>query len=361
MSPKKPAKPAGSSPKPPAVPDWFDQEPRAGATIVKLGRRLFQRGRASWRIWGLVALVGSAGWAVLKARGGNLFEGTVVLRVSEGSERKVSKPGAMLVQGKLRAYIHDVALTSPSLVKLMLGHPTWYPKASSDPAFAVKSFRENLTIDISANDFVEERDVDDPPRTARVIINYKGADPELALQVAQELAALVIGSTMAGQRATLEADLAGARAEATRAAEAVTALEGQAGIGPNTQLQVARQRLLTTQQRVEDASVALRALGQQQVLRFEIADRGRPQPRPNPVRVGIKTFLVTSVLALLAVWLLAGAFDPRVLDEADVAATGLPVLGRLPRLTSPPPDPGSDREEQPERRSIPSGAADPRV
>jgi hypothetical protein len=254
-----------------------------------------------------------------------------------------------------------VALTSPSLVKLMLGHPTWYPKASSDPAFAVKSFRENLTIDISANDFVEERDVDDPPRTARVIINYKGADPELALQVAQELAALVIGSTMAGQRATLEADLAGARAEATRAAEAVTALEGQAGIGPNTQLQVARQRLLTTQQRVEDASVALRALGQQQVLRFEIADRGRPQPRPNPVRVGIKTFLVTSVLALLAVWLLAGAFDPRVLDEADVAATGLPVLGRLPRLTSPPPDPGSDREEQPERRSIPSGAADPRV
>jgi hypothetical protein len=343
--------------KPRPAPDWFERESRPRATIAKLGRRLLQRGGASWRIWVLVVLAGSGVWALLKARGSGLFEVTVVLRVSEG---RVSRQGAMLGRNKLRAYVNDLALTNARLIALMSKHPKAFPRVATDPVFAVQTFRENMTIDIAENDFIEERGSDDPPRSARLMISYVGGDPELTWQIAQELLAAVIGSTMAGQRSALEADLATATAEATSAAAAVTDLEAQNRGGPNAQLVEMRRRLLSAQQRVEEASIALRALGQEQMLRFEVADRGRVPPRPNPVRVGVKTFIVTSALGLLAAWLLAGAFDPRVLDETDVVDLGMPVMGRLPRI-APQPGRGDDGKEPPKRLSITSGVPDPRV
>lgn len=337
------------------APDWFDEEPRPSATIAKVGRRLFQRGIATWRIWLAVALVGSGGYALYKVNTPPAFEVTVVLRVSEG---QVSQQGVNLGRGKLRAYVNDLSFTATNLLKLMSAHPQVFKRAATDPIFAVESFRENMTVEISENDFVEERGSDDPPRSARMVISYKGPDPELTWQITQELAQLVIGATMAGQRAALEADLQAATAEVTRTAAVVNDLEHQQQpIGPNAPLAQARQRLLGAQQRADDASIALRALGQQHVLRFEIVDKGRVLPRPDPVQVGIKTFLVTALLALLAGWMLAGAFDPRVLDETDVTDLWLPVLGRLPRL----PEVSGGREEQPEPRRDTGGVPDPRV
>jgi len=328
------------------APDWFDEEPRPSATIAKVGRRLFQRGAATWRIWVTVALIGSGGYALFKARNPPPFEATVVLRVSEGG---VSDKGANLGRGKLRAYVNDLSFTAPNLLRLMSAHPSAFRRAVTDPMFAVQTFRENMTVEISENDFVEERGSDDPPRSARMVISYKGPDPELTWQVAQELAQLVIGATMAGQRAAAEADLQVATAEVTRAAALVNTLEHQPTTGPNAPLAQARQRLLSAQQRADDASVALRALVQQQVLHFEIADKGRVPARPDAVQVGIKTFVVTALLALLAGCMLAGAFDPRVLDETDVTDLWLPVLGRLPALPAPEP-----------RRNT-GGVPDPRV
>ena len=342
-------------PKAKEAPDWFDQEPRPSATIAKVGRRLFQRGTASWRLWVAVALVGSGGYALYKASTPPAFEVTAVLRVSEG---QVSQQGVNLGRGKLRGYVNDLSFTAPNLLKVMSAHPKAFKRAATDPVFAVQSFRENMTVEISENDFVEERGSDDPPRSARMVISYKGPDPELTWQVTQELAELVIGATMGGQRAALEAELQVATAEVTRTAAVVNELEHQQQVaGPNQPLAQARQRLLTAQQRADDASIALRALGQQHVLRFEIVDKGRVPPRPDPVQVGLRTFVVTALLALLAGWMLAGAFDPRVLDETDVTDLWLPVLGRLPVL---PELPGG-REEKPEPRADTGGVPNPRV
>jgi hypothetical protein len=268
-----------------------------------------------------------------------------VLRVSEG---EVSQKGANLGRGKLRAYVNDLSFTAPNLIKLMQGHPKAFKRVFSDPIFAVQTFRENMTVEISENDFLEERGSDDPPRSARMLISYKGSDPELTWHVTQELAALVIGATMAGQRAALEADLDVATAEVSSAAAVVSRLEHQPAAGPNAPLAQARQRLLTAQQRADEASLALRALGKQHVLRFEIVEKGRVPSRPDPVQVGIKTFVVTALLALLAGWMLAGAFDPRVLDETDVTDLWLPVLGRLPGLPEQPFDGDKKPDAPPE-------------
>lgn len=336
-----PARPLAAKAPPP--PDWFDQEAPPGAAMKKLVRRLLWRGRASWPIWVAAAVIASGAFTAFKMLRPPTFEVTVVIHVSEG---QVTHAGAMLGRRKLRAYVDDLAFTYPRLVELMTKHARRFPRVKTDPVFAVQGFRENLTVEITANDFVEERHLDDPPQTARVVITFKAGDPELTYEIAQELAAMVAGSTVAGQKAVLEADLQTATAEASSAADAVTAAERRAQPGaPNPELEQARQRLLSVQQRVADATVALKALGQEQGLRFDIVDPGRVPRRPNPVVLAAKAFAVTLVLALLALWLLAGAFDPRVLDEVDVADTGMPVLGRLP--SAAPVSPRADVDRQP--------------
>jgi hypothetical protein len=167
---------------------------------------------------------------------------------------------------------------------------------------------------------------------------------------------------MAGQRAALESELQGATAEAHNAADALSEVEEKTTVVgvPNPQLESARRRLLAAQQRVQDATIGLRALGEQHVLKFEVVDPGRVPPRPNRVQVAIQTFVVTLLVALLAGWLLSGAFDPRVLDEADVADLGMPLLGRLPR-EAPGPSRGTAGSEPPEDVPGASEASDPRV
>jgi hypothetical protein len=330
--------PGRTGAKPQAAQDWFDREAPTGATIVKLTRRLFERGRASWTVWLALVIVATIAVTVFKVKGAVTYEVTVVVRVSEGQVAR----GATLGRGNLRAYINEVALTNARLIELMSKHARSFPRVKTDPVFAVQDFREDLKVDISENDFSEERYGNDPPRSARLIITYKTANPTLAWDVAQELADLTAGSTIAVQRATLEGELQVATAAAATAARAVSDLEEQKTVGPNPQLAAARGRLLATQQHVEEASMALRALGQQQELRFEIMDRGQVPRPPNPVQVGIKTFAVTSILALLGGWMLAGAFDPRVLDERDVSEIGMPILGRVPMFTPSEESPATD-------------------
>jgi len=352
---------AAAKPKKAAPADWFEQEPRPSTTIAKLGKRLFRRGRASWPLWVLIALAGAGGWTVFKLKRPGKFEVTVVLRVSEG---QVSDPGTGLGRRNVRAFVNDLAFTNPRLIEVMSKHPHAFPRVASDPVFAVQSFRENMTVEIADNDFVEDRRQGDPPRSVRLVITLLGSDPELTWQVAQELSALVAGSTMAGQRAALESELQGATEESHSAADALSEVEERsktvAGV-PNPALESARRRLLAAQQRVQDATIGLRALGEQHVLKFEVVDPGRVPARPNPVQVAIQTFVVTLLLALLAGWLLSGAFDPRVLDEADVADLGMPLLGRLPRPSAPGPSRGTEGGEPPEDAPAASGVSDPRV
>jgi hypothetical protein len=86
--------------------------------------------------------------------------------------------------------------------------------------------------------------------------------------------------------------------------------------------------------------MALHAATAQQALRFELVDPGRKPEDQKDLEPLVTRFIVSFLAAILAGWLLAGAFDPRVLNADDVEMVGVPVLGRLPwlpaRLASPP-------------------------
>jgi hypothetical protein len=90
-----------------------------------------------------------------------------------------------------------------------------------------------------------------------------------------------------------------------------------------------------------DARLAKSADRHRQTLAFDLVDAGRlPQPPSSTaVAAGVAGRLVVGFLAGL---LLAGAFDPRVLDRDDVVELGLVPLGRTPRLPRLPPAAASE-------------------
>jgi hypothetical protein len=69
-------------------------------------------------------------------------------------------------------------------------------------------------------------------------------------------------------------------------------------------------------------------------LRFELVDPGQ---YPGDQFRSPLSLIVSALLAfpgaLLAAALLAGAFDPRVLDSQDLMAMGVVVLGRVDAVT----------------------------
>jgi hypothetical protein len=95
-------------------------------------------------------------------------------------------------------------------------------------------------------------------------------------------------------------------------------------------------RLLEVAREASDANLLAQAAGGDQTLRFEITDEGRI-PRPYTRAGALVRGTVILVVLLTVGWLVAGAFDPRVLLAGDLTMSGLAVLGALPLLPPAPP------------------------
>jgi hypothetical protein len=312
--------------------NWIDEEPPLRPMLGKLIVRLFQRGAGSWWLWMPLAILAALAANALQNRH-RVYEATVLLRVMEGSVRT---PGAELGAGTLRAQVQDLAFTHPHLVEVMGRHPEDYPDLTSDPASAVADLRKDIDLTITDNEFVEDRAADDPPRSARIALSYRSPQPDLALAVVRDLAELIVRSTLNLQKEALERQQAAA-ATALQRAEALN-LSGQPdgpvparGAGDDPRAEAARQRLRVTVATATNARLARRAGEQQQTLHFDLVDAGRIPPRPTNL-ARAETLVMDLALAVIACWLVAGAFDPRVLGRQDLLAAGVSVLGEVPPL-----------------------------
>ncbi|HTA18876.1 MAG TPA: hypothetical protein VK989_06265, partial [Polyangia bacterium] len=103
---------------------------------------------------------------------------------------------------------------------------------------------------------------------------------------------------------------------------------------PDVRVRIARERLLAAQAAEAAANFSATAASEHQVLRFDVIDGG-VMPTPIDRRDELTTMFITVLaVGLATIWLLAGAFDPRVLDAVDLVALGAPVLGHVPALPS---------------------------
>jgi hypothetical protein len=308
--------------------EWFEEEPQL-ASSWSLAKRLVVRARASWRVWIPLALLVGAGAAFMRSRSVAHYETTVFLRVTESH---VALQGSQLGKGVLHAHLDELVFTGAHLTEVMRHYPRYVRQLNFDAATALDDFRHDFTINVVDGDFTEDRMIGDPPRTARIEITAAAGDPEDAYQLAHDLADLVVGSTLGRQKEALEREQAAARAAAAQAATEMEAISAADPTQDAPLTKAARERIIKTKQREAAAMLALRALSEQQALRFDVIDPGVVAPPRRKITFVLTGVLVILGVALMALLLLAGALDPRILNFEDVTSLGIPVLGQLQAL-----------------------------
>jgi hypothetical protein len=336
-----PAKPGG--------PAWFEAEVPLGTAAGNAIRRLVHRARYSWPVCLLLALGTSAALTGWRARIPSQSEVTVVLRAIEGT---VGGSEADLGTGALRGYITNVVFTTAHLVDLMKKR---FPAVEQqDPTTVADNVREQTYLSIQGHDLVEDFKPEDMPRSARITLTFRGGDPQATLTLARDLADLVVSSTLERRRQSAERNLAAATQEMTGAQATAASVSAANLREQDPRVRTAQLRLHVAGLDNTTAQLDARAAEEQQALRFETVDAGS-LPRRASRRVLLENFVLTFLGTLVAVGLLAGAFDPRVLDTEDLTALGLPPLGHVPALPG-----GALARQRPDRPSVGEPSA-PRV
>jgi len=265
----------------------------------------------------------TAGVTALRLHKPPAYTVTALLRVSEGQLRTPEKLSA----GALRTHLQELTFTRAHLGDLVRHNPKMFPGAAKDVDGTVEELREQITMQIAASDLIGESDA---PRTAHITIGYTGSNPQRTWEVTNLLADLLIDSALERQRAAVLRQKAGAES-----VESAAQQEGDRSVATSS---AAAERIRTTQAAAAAARFGVRAAEEQQTLRFELVDPGQvPTAVTRSEQAGDAT--VTFAILLLVASLLAGAFDPRLLDADDLAHIGIPLVGRLPPLP-PPPEPG---------------------
>ena len=333
----KPSRPAATGTR---ASTWLEQEAPLGRSLRTLGGRLLRRGRASWFLWAPLALVVGAVMARSSARH-VVYSAQVVLWATAGRPETTADSDAGM--GKLRGYIREWAFTGDHLLEVMGRYEHEFPGVSARPAEAIESMRRATEVKVASSDFIEDRAADDPPPSARITVGYTAATPELALALARELARLVVSSALSrqGEIATHAAAGTAAALKKSETSFEETFQGGSDGTLDRAQLgsalraaEAARAGLRAAVIAATDATLASRTDADNGTIRFNVVDWGQAPPLRSKALFAEELIALFSI-GLLASCLLAGAFDPRILDRSDLTDAGLTVLGQVPRLPSP--------------------------
>jgi hypothetical protein len=325
-----------------SVGSWTEREPTLRGAIGRATGRLLARSRASWPIWTGLVLLLWAGTVAWKLEHPSPFATTVVFRISE---REAGAAPETLSSRALHAYIFDLAFSHANLARVADG-----PSASAgvpanraakresigDP---VADLLEAMSLRISENDFVEDRDDKTPPRSVRMELTFRSPLADVSWNVSHELADLIMRSERGRrERAAAQAEAIGEAARGLGAGARGTSAPRpgalpQAGSVPVTSAAIERD-VESAIREAGGARLAREALEANQSLRFELVDPGRYPGDQFRSPLGlVLSGLLALPFGLFAAALLAGAFDPRVLDARDLAAMGVVILGRVEATT----------------------------
>jgi hypothetical protein len=115
-----------------------------------------------------------------------------VLRVVELELDPLSTPRP---KEDLRVSLREATWTDEALLDL-LGRYELYANLRADPRAALESFRRDTDLDVYENDFAQERSASAPPRSARIVVRFRAADPDKAVAVTRALGGLIVDYEM---------------------------------------------------------------------------------------------------------------------------------------------------------------------
>ena len=329
---------------------WIDDEPGAARSLVEL-ERLRQRARRRPLLTIGLTLLLTAGLVGWRARGVRFYTARAILRVSEGDLDPMTAPRP---KSTLRGYVTDAAFTNQRLLDIIKQRKLYPVLAHDDPNAAVAAMRKDIKVDVYRNYFLIERRPDDPPRSARIAISYRGRDPLVAQAVLTDLADTVARNEQMARQASAEKLLAVLTQAVDDAQEALVTARRHIVEGDLARAQLKGADAMAMQVRVADLKRSIPGLEfdlqksldakqkfalrtrfeqEQRGLRFDVVDEGFEETQTVFARPAVQltvTGIVGLLLALPLCAILVGAIDSRIYDGDDVRRLGLRSLGIVP-------------------------------
>ena len=352
--------------------DWYEAEPPLTREIIQDLRRLNFRARSKLVPILLLAALLTGGVAFLIARKVPQYRARIVLGVQEG---EVSERHMPLPMADLRAYVTTKLMPAKELDALIEHHDLFPLRHKLGAEYARSELWDIAAVEVYRNYFLYDWDPS-VPRSARIGIRVDHPDPDVAYEVARDLAKIIIGGAarerdrvakaiaeeaqlaLAAQRVRVTAledevvRLAGATSAAEHAGQhgRAAALRDE-GFAVGGSLRRAREEL----SRVAKASgtQALSAAVYHAGLSLDIdivQDRRPPPIEPRGYLFAVVTIIVF-VIAVIVAALFLGAFDSRIHEVDDISRLGIPVVGQVPGF--PGDRVGSLRARGVKRRGVP--------
>jgi hypothetical protein len=166
---------------------WLTSEPGVLAGL----RRAAQLCRGGLRrpfLTSFLACGAAVAVAVFVLFGRRNYAPEFVLRVVEGQTRSRNAPP---LKRQLAEYVRQAIFTSEPLTELMRKHHLYPSLLQRNTRAALESFKEDISVEVYQNYFVENRAPGDQPRSARLTVSFHAKDPALALAVTRDLGALI--------------------------------------------------------------------------------------------------------------------------------------------------------------------------
>lgn len=330
--------------------EWYESEPSTRQQMVAEIQRIRRRTAVRPIPVILLAALLTSGIMYKLATKKRVVEAEVVLMLSEGDMTGERRETGLPVN-ELRAYVVNRLMPKARIADIIERHDLFHLRKKLGIEYAIEELMSQVEVTIWKNSFMYQEDPGG--RSARIGITVGDTDPDRALVLARELAAVVIDTaTEKRQEAAdqLAKELAHTREQLQkRSAELAQQIsEAQIKLDDATRLgkqAIAQSLDLELDQLSKEAknvdqnlatlvgsrdAVADRVAAAGLDITLSVVDEERPErPAPHTFEM-ILVGVVVGLFALLGSALLIGAFDSRVHDTDDVERLGLPVLGHVP-------------------------------
>lgn len=338
--------------RPPRVGDaWFQSEEPTRHVITFELRRIALRFRV--RPWPalLIALVFTGALGMKLARKPKIYEAGVVLVLNEGTQF-ANKGGVPFEQ--LREYVSSSLMPDAKLLKLIEDRNLFRLRSKLGDKWAIDSLRDQIDVQIWKNSFVFY-DVEEYRlrKSARIGITVTDGDPDRAMSLARDVAAIVIESheeqrrLLAGQLALKISMLHDELIKRLREIElevsvkqtalATATRDGDSGLAGTlyTELAALAQDQKGAEVKLSQIVKSPDAVADQLTeaglgMRLDQVDEQRPDRPEQSWLPLVLTLVIVGAGTLFGAALFFGAFDSRVHDLDDLVRLGLPVLGHVP-------------------------------
>jgi len=120
---------------------------------------------------------------------GRTYAPTFVIRVVEAEHHTRAMPP---LKRQLGEYVRQAVFTSQPLLEIMKRHGLYPSLLRKNQRAALESFKEDISVEVYQNYFVEQRAPGDSPRSARLLVSFRSKNAEQALAVTRELGALIV-------------------------------------------------------------------------------------------------------------------------------------------------------------------------